>query len=29
VSVAGEALEYVALVATKRDDVPLDWAQAA
>jgi hypothetical protein len=26
-SVAGEALEYVALVAQKRADVPLDWAR--
>lgn len=28
VSVAGEPLEYNALVACKRDDVPLDWASA-
>jgi hypothetical protein len=27
-SVAGEPLDYVALVATKQRDVPLDWAQA-
>ena len=27
-SVAGEALDYVALVATKRGDVPLEWAHA-
>ena len=29
VSVAGEPLEYSAIVACKRDDVPLDWAQPA
>ena len=27
VSVSGEPLQYVALVASKRDDVPLDWAR--
>jgi len=27
VSVAGEALEYHAIVASKRDDVPLDWTR--
>ncbi len=27
VSVAGEPLEYHAIVASKRDDVPLDWTQ--
>jgi len=28
-SISGEALEYVAIVAEKRADVPLDWARAA
>ena len=29
VSVSGDALEYVAIVAEKRADVPLDWARSA
>ncbi|MEA2217571.1 MAG: hypothetical protein QOJ35_197 [Solirubrobacteraceae bacterium] len=29
VSVAGEPLDYYAIIAEKRDDVPLEWARAA
>jgi hypothetical protein len=29
VSVAGEPLEYSAIVACKRDDVPIDWTRPA